>query len=195
MVLGVIVYGSFETIVPHGFQPLNTTNFLEMVGFSVFTYEGIGIVLPVSQICKVPSQFNSILFWVMTTVMVSYVGFGEFCYFVYGNRLANINIITELMPGAWPVWVLKSIFCFNLIFTYPMMLHPANIVLESYLFAGWPKSKKRQWCKNLYRAFMVLFTVIITMLMQDDLSNFLAVLGALACTPVAFLLPTLYHLK
>lgn len=79
----------------------------------------------------------------MTTVLLSYVGFGEFCYFIYGSELGKINIITELMPATWPVWALKVIFCFNLIFTYPLMLHPANIAIESYLFKGWPKSKKR----------------------------------------------------
>jgi proton-coupled amino acid transporter len=93
------------------------------------------------------------------------------------------------------VWILKIVFCFNLVFTYPLMLHPANIAIESYLFGTWPKSKRRQWGKNIYRAAMVIFTVVITMLMQKDLSDFLAVLGAFACTPVAFLLPTLYHLK
>lgn len=76
------------------------------------------------------------------------------------------------MPSTWPVWTLKVIFCFNLIFTYPLMLHPANIAIESYLFGSWPKSKRRQWSKNLFRACMVIFTVVITVLMEKDLSYF-----------------------
>jgi hypothetical protein len=76
-------------------------------------------------------------------VFVSYVGFGEFCYFIYGDDLAKINIITELMPATLPVWILKVVFCFNLVFTYPLMLHPANIAIEAYLFGSWPKSKRR----------------------------------------------------
>jgi proton-coupled amino acid transporter len=101
-----------------------------------------------------------------------------------------------MLPKGDPVvWVLKIVFCFNLIFSYPLMLYPANIAIESYLFNGWPKSKRRQWGKNIYRACMVTFTVVITLAMRKDLDQFLAVLGALACTPVAFLLPTLYHLK
>lgn len=42
---------------------------------------------------------------------------------------------------------------------------------------------------------MVIFTVIISILMADQLDKFLALLGALGCTPIAFTLPTLMHLK
>lgn len=116
-----------------------------MVGFAVYSYEGIGIVLPIYQVCGVPDQFNKILFAVCTTVMVSYIAFGEFCYFIYGNALGapGISIVTQLMGSDVYVRILKVVFCFNLVFTYPLMLHPANIAIEGYLFKGWPKSKKR----------------------------------------------------
>lgn len=198
MLLAVVGYGINHAIVDppaKGFQPINYSDWVEMIGFAVYTYEGIGVVLPISQICAVPDKFNDILFWVLTTVLVSYVAFGEFCYFVYGDKLADINIITTLMGQDWLVWTLKIIFCFNLLFTYPLMIYPANIAIESYLFGTWKKSKKRMWSKNVYRAGMVGFTVVLTMLVGADLSNFLAVLGAFACAPVAFILPTFYHLK
>lgn len=142
-----------------------------------------------------PEKFDSILFWMMTTVFVSYVTFGEFCYFMYGDRLANINTVTSLMGRDPVVWTLKIVFCFNLLFTYPLMILPANLAIEGYLFGSWKKSKKRQWSKNIYRAIMVAFTVVLTMAIGEDLSDFLAVLGAFACAPVAFILPTFYHLK
>lgn len=200
MVTAVVVYGAIHLKkYPHPpgkFQPVNSEFFLEMVGFAVYSYEGIGVVLPVYEITERKKDFGGIFFAVMTTVLVSYVLFGEFCYFVYGSALGKTTIITQLMPANdWVVWVLKILFCFNLVFSYPLMLHPANIAIESYLFHGWPKTKKRQWSKNLFRACLVIFTVVITILMQNNLDQFLAVLGSLACTPVAFLLPTLYHLK
>jgi len=54
MLIGIIVYASMYKGPATGFEPLNTSAFLEMVGFSVYSYEGIGVVLPISQICKVP---------------------------------------------------------------------------------------------------------------------------------------------
>jgi proton-coupled amino acid transporter len=50
-------------------------------------------------------------------------------------------------------------------------------------------------CKNIYRASIVAFTVVISLLMGDTLDKFLSLLGAVACTPIAFTLPTLFHYK
>ena len=60
-----------------------------MIGFAVYTYEGIGVILPVYEICAVPEKYTQITFAVMTTVFVSYVAFGEFTYFIYGSKLSH----------------------------------------------------------------------------------------------------------
>ena len=41
----------------------------------------------------------------------------------------------------------------------PLVIYPANIVIESYIYAGMPKSKKRQLLKNITRSIMILFTI------------------------------------
>lgn len=99
MVSAIVVYGILhlqEHPHPPGhFQPINSEFFLEMIGFAVYSYEGIGVVLPVYEITERKKDFGGIFFAVMTTVLVSYVGFGEFCYFVYGSKLGSpTNIIT-----------------------------------------------------------------------------------------------------
>lgn len=86
-------------------------------------------------------------------------------------------------------------FCINLIFTYPLVIFPANQIIEGYLFGKMPKSKKRQWFKNISRGIMVAFTVVIAILLGTSLDKFLALLGALGCTPISFTLPTLFHYK
>ena len=57
------------------------------------------------------------------------------------------------------------------------------------------KSKKRQWLKNLTRSIMLIFTIVFSLLMGPMLDQFLSLLGGLACTPIAFTLPTLFHYK
>jgi amino acid permease len=49
--------------------------------------------------------------------------------------------------------------------------------------------------KNASRTFIVVFTVIFTILLGHNLDYFLSTLGAVSCTPVAFTLPALFHLK
>ena len=74
------------------------------------------------------------------------------------------------------------------------MIFPANVILESYIFKNMPKSKKRQWLKNLFRSFMVLFTIVVCLLLQNRLDKFLSLIGTLASTPVSFTIPCLFHL-
>ena len=39
------------------------------------------------------------------------------------------------------------------------------------------------------------FTVVFTMIIGENISKFLGILGALTCTPIAFTFPAMFHLK
>lgn len=108
------------------------------------------------------------------------------------------SIITSQLEGFAPdalQYTIIILFCFNLLFTYPLMLYPAHIIVENTLYSSWPKTKKRQWTKNLRRTLLVAFTVCFTMAVDDKINKFLGILGALTCTPIAFTFPALFHLK
>jgi proton-coupled amino acid transporter len=126
-----------------GTEAINKALWLDMIGFSVYAYEGIGVILPIMDITEKPEQYPKILMAVLVTVMVSYVGFGWFCYFIYGNQLVDPLITANLPKGSPFVWIIKIAFCFNLVFTYPLVIYPANMILESYIFGKMPKSKTR----------------------------------------------------
>lgn len=82
---------------------------------------------------------------------------------------------------------------FNLLFSFPLIIYPTIMINENYLFSGWEKTPKRQWAKNINRAFVVAIVVGLTIALEQKVDKFLAILGALACTPVAFLLPSIFH--
>jgi amino acid permease len=42
---------------------------------------------------------------------------------------------------------------------------------------------------------MVLFTIVAALFVYDSLDKFLSISGALLCTPIAFILPAMFHLK
>lgn len=165
-----------------------------MIGSSVYSYEGIGVILPLLEITEKPELYPKILTYVLITVMVLYVGFGEFCLFVYGNLIEKPLITTNLPKGV-VVWIIKIFFSINLFFTYPLQLYPANIIIESYLYKNLPKSKKRQWLKNLTRTILILFTIVFCISMGDTIDKFISLLGSLTCTPLSFTLPCIFHLK
>ena len=70
-----------------GIHALNTATWLDMIGSAVYSYEGIGVVLPLLEITEKPQMYNKILLYVLLTVMILYVSFGEYCLFIYGDLL------------------------------------------------------------------------------------------------------------
>lgn len=184
-------------------EPLiNTKMFPDAFGFSVFAYCGMGTVLPTYDITGDKPNFFKILCYVCLTIMAIYIVFPLMTISAYGvyNRENNRDgvqmLITASLPqGQIAVWVIEILFILNLIFSYPLVICPANLVIESYVFKDWPKSKKRQWGKNLTRALMVLATILTALLVWNQLDDFLSVAGAVACTPLCFILPAVFHYK
>ena len=67
--------------------------------------------------------------------------------------------------------------------------------MEHNIFKGVKKGVKRYWLRNLFRALLVLFTVIVALWLGDKLDKFLSLLGGIACIPITFTLPALFHYK
>jgi len=128
--------------------------------------------------------------------------FGQVCAIAWGAGITT-PLITDKLPGNpttepksyWLGWTIKILFSLNLIFTFPLVLYPAHRVIENYIFAGWAKSKKRQWFKNLSRTILVGIVTGFTVLMGHTIDSFIPVLGALTCTPIAFMFPAIFHYK
>ena len=70
-----------------GIYALNTATWLDMIGSAVYSYEGIGVVLPLLEVTAKPEIYNKILLYVLLTVMILYVSFGQYCLFIYGDLL------------------------------------------------------------------------------------------------------------
>lgn len=74
-------------------------------------------------------------------------------------------------------------------------MYPAHVVIEGYLYSNWPKSRKRQITKNITRTCVVAISIVFTLSLQKKIDKFLSILGAVACTPIAFTLPAAFHYK
>ena len=78
--------------------PINTDLFANMISFSVFAYEGVGVVLPILDITEDPKKYPRILFFSITSVFMIYIIFGLMTYFSYGKELLISPIITSNLP-------------------------------------------------------------------------------------------------
>lgn len=127
------------------------------------------------------------------TLTVVYVIFGTVCYSAYGA--GTDTIITEMMPPTVFTAVIKILFCVNLIFSYSIMIHPTNMIIEGWMFSEIKNTQKRKWAKNISRALICIIAVTSAILLEGNLEQFLGILGALLCAPLALTIPTCLHLK
>lgn len=149
-IITVLVYTFIKLDHEGGFQPVvpvNTKTFLDAIGSMVYSYEGVGVILPVYEVAENPEKVKKILGYVLTTVLAIYLFFGFTILFTYGDFLQFDSIITETISRDegtskidYFLICVKVAFSFNLIFSYPLVIYPANMVLEDNIYKGWPKS-------------------------------------------------------
>ena len=66
-------------------MPINYKGMWRMVGFSIYVFEGIGILMPVMQACECPEKFDKILIAAVATLTTAFCTFGTLSYLAYGN--------------------------------------------------------------------------------------------------------------
>jgi hypothetical protein len=85
-----------------------------------------------------------------------YILFGSFNYLVYGSELSQAPLITKLLPQDSPfVAITELIYMFNLIVSFPLVIHPTNMIVEGYIFKHMNFSMRRKWLKNISRTVIV----------------------------------------
>lgn len=173
----------------------NNDNYLIFVGTAIYAFEGVGIVLPVKDACQNPQNYVKVVSIMIVIIMAIYLTFGGFNYLVYGSLLLkDAPLITKLMPeGSVPIEIVFVLYFINIFISFPLVVHPTNIVLESYVFKNMKQSPVRKWLKNGCRTLVVALTIMVGLYLEESLDRFMSIIGSLACTPVAFMLPALLH--
>jgi solute carrier family 36 (proton-coupled amino acid transporter) len=88
-----------------GFQAFNTAFWPDAIGFSVYAFEGIGIILPVYEVTVSKQDYPRILSYVVFFICLLYVCFGEFELFSYGGYTATnpdglrLPLIIDSLPA------------------------------------------------------------------------------------------------
>ena len=90
----IICSYSIKNLVDNGIHTsavaFNSGGVWTMVGFAVYVFEGIGILMPVMQASDCPEKFDGILIAAVSTLSVAYCIFGTLAYLAYGNMKEQI---------------------------------------------------------------------------------------------------------
>lgn len=195
--LAYIIGNSGVQLVEHGVQPMtlfNTSDYAVYVGTAVFTFEGIGLVIPTQTSLNEErkKKFQPLLIKTIMGLLVFYSGFSMINYAAYGENIAPI-VTSSLPVSGWSVSVQFGYSIAQLL-SYPLFLFPVvSIVEETFLFPS--RASGKRWEKNAVRSMVVITTIFIAYYGQKRLDLFVSIVGAFCCVPLSFIYPPLFHLK
>jgi len=159
-------------------------------GCAVFSFEGIGLVLPIQYAMQEPSHYPAILRQAIMLLAFLLSTFCLFGYLAYGGGTEDIIFFS--IPQNKVTSFLRLFYCVGVFFTYPVMLFPVYGVTENKIKCL--KESRSFAPRMLFRSLLVIMTGVIG-LQIPHFGLFLGLIGSVACSALAFVLPAAFHLK
>lgn len=201
ILLGLIYlyyYDVFTIVENHGvadiklFNPASWTLF---VGTAIFTFEGVGLIIPIQESMKHPEKFAGVLATVMTIVTLAMVSIGALSYAAYGSSTRTV-VLLNLPQESRFVNAVQFLYSLAILLSTPLQLFPAIRILETELFSRSGKYNPYiKWQKNVFRFGIVVICALIAWGGAGDLDKFVSLVGSFACVPLVNIYPPLLHLK
>ncbi|TFL03773.1 transmembrane amino acid transporter protein-domain-containing protein [Pterulicium gracile] len=173
----------------------NKKEFPLFIGTAVFSFEGIGLIVPITDSMREPHKFPRALTGVMIFVMFLFGGGGALSYLAYGSKIQTV-VLVNLDPTKKMVQVTQFLYSMAILLSIPLQFFPAIRILETGLFTRSGKSSLRvKWQKNAFRFGLVAFSTVISFFGAADLDKFVAFVGSFACIPLCYIYPAMLHLR
>ena len=199
IVLGLVYlyYYGISTIATQGGVAdiilFNQNTWTLFIGTAIFTFEGIGLLIPIQDGMKNPAQLPPILGIVMAIITFIFVSMGALAYGAYGSKtetviLLNMNQQNKFVNGV------QFVYSLAILLSTPMQIFPAITIMENAIFTRSGKfSKDIKWRKNLFRFGVVMASACIAWIGANDLDKFVSLVGSFACIPLVYIYPPLIH--
>ena len=99
------------------------------VGVTIYTFEGVGMVLPLELVADQKHKFGQIMGLTMFIIALTSSAFGILGYYAFGSETRDI--ITSNMGKIWVTFIIQLALCLNLFFAFPLMMNPVHEVVDS----------------------------------------------------------------
>ncbi|KAF9908265.1 neutral amino acid transporter [Linnemannia zychae] len=178
-------------------QLFNKNDFALLIGTIVFSFEGIGLVVPITESMAEPEKFPKVLGITITIVAVIFGSVGVLCYAAFGENIQTIVVLNLPVTSGWTITV-QILYSLAIILSIPLMLSPASRILEFGLFSerSGRLSNKVKLQKNTVRIALVCLCAVISFVVGGpNLDKFVSFVGSVACMPLCFIFPAMFHYK
>ncbi|KAK0236175.1 vacuolar amino acid transporter 4 [Armillaria nabsnona] len=195
----IYIFGSeFKIIANRGIADVaffNPKDFPLFVGTAVFSFEGIGLVIPITDAMREPHKFPAVISGVMAGLVVLFGGAGVLAYLTFGSDIKTV-VLVNLDTSSPMVQAVQFLYSVAIMLSVPLQLFPAVRIMENGLFVRSGKiDNKVKWLKNFFRFLVVIVTTLISYIGAADLDKFVAFVGCFACVPLCYVYPAMLHYK
>ncbi|KAG5637485.1 hypothetical protein H0H81_004408 [Sphagnurus paluster] len=179
----VYIFGSEISIIGNrgiaDVKMFNPKDFPLFVGTAVFSFEGIGLVIPITDSMREPHKFPKVLTGVMIFLTVLFGGAGALAYLTFGSEVEAVVLVNLDSDSK----MVQAFF-------------PAVRILENGLFTRSGKVDARvKWTKNGFRFLMIMVCTALSWFSAADLDKFVAFVGCFACVPLCYVYPAMLHYR
>jgi solute carrier family 36 (proton-coupled amino acid transporter) len=202
ILMGLVYIFTFDIVAlsHQGVSPtvrlFNPDHFTLTVGAAIFTFEGIGLILPIQSSMKKPESFEPLLGLVMFLITIIFTAVGVLCYATFGAA-TQIEIISNFPQDSKLVNAVQFLYSIAVLAGSPVQLFPAVRILE-VAFLGHRSGKKdlrTKWIKNAFRTAVVIVCVLVAILGAGHLDRMVALIGSFACVPLVYIYPPYLHYR
>jgi proton-coupled amino acid transporter len=186
-------YDIFTLSVNHGVADIklfNPNDWTLFIGTAIFTFEGIGLIIPIQESMEQPKKFPSVLGLVMIIITVVFTSMGALSYAAFGSKTKTVVILNMPQDSKF-VNAVQFIYSLAILLSTPLQFFPAIEITSKAIFkkVTGRNNPYIKWKKNLFRFFMVVFCTLIAWIGADDLDKFVALVGSFACIPLVYIYP------
>jgi len=188
-----VFYSDLVHIGVEGVSDIVAFNWSELpifFGCAVFAFEGIGMILPIMHAMQQPSRFPVVLRRTIVgfATLATCFGFVGYVAFGHGTR----DIIFASLPPSRMLSFLRLFYSLGIFLGYSVMLLPVFQILETGIHCL--KDADGVWRRRCFRTGIAISTGLIGAVIPN-FGLFLALLGSVACSLLAFVFPALFHLR
>ncbi|KAI1076010.1 transmembrane amino acid transporter protein-domain-containing protein [Whalleya microplaca] len=198
--VGYIYYYDIAHLATDGLHEsvvlFNPSKYTLTIGAAIFTFEGIGLILPIQSSMSKPERFEWLLGIVMFIITILFTAVGALCYATFGEN-TSIEIINNYPQDSKLVNAVQFLYSLAVLVGTPVQLFPAIRIIEGKVFGSHSgkKSLRTKWIKNGFRAAVVIVCGGISILGASNLDRFVALIGSFACVPLVYIYPAFLHYK
>ncbi|SMN20624.1 similar to Saccharomyces cerevisiae YKL146W AVT3 Vacuolar transporter, exports large neutral amino acids from the vacuole [Maudiozyma saulgeensis] len=198
--LYVYYYASYYVVTNGVAQSMilfNKQDWSLFIGTAIFTFEGIGLLIPIQESMRHPEKFQKSLSGVMVIVTVIFISCGLICYCAFGAKVETVVLLNFPQDSSLTL-IVQLLYALAILLSTPLQLFPAIRILEHWTFpanASGKHNPKVKWLKNYFRTFVVILSATMAWIGANDLDKFVSLVGSLACIPLIYIHPPLLHFK